>query len=95
MRITILGKKDSMKINPNMNLRGISRNQYTFVWDQEAGFYCYRPKNQGEVDDIFQSIGRIYHTIRLSVLLDEKKEETPKRKPGRPKKEETLAEAEA
>lgn len=87
MRIAILGKKNSCKMNPRMNYRGLSKTVYRFEWDDEVQHYAYRPKDQKEVDDIFATQGKIYKTIRLTVLLDPVPEVVPvKKKIGRPKK---------
>tara|TARA_Y100000593_G_C4055666_1_gene211888 strand:+ start:91 stop:381 length:291 start_codon:yes stop_codon:yes gene_type:complete len=89
MRIAILGKKNPCNLNPKMNYRGLSKAVYKFDWDGDVQHYAYRPKNQKEVDDIFATQGKIYKTIRLTVLLDPEPEPEPKpvkKKPGRPKK---------
>ena len=86
MRIVILGKKDSMKINPVMRVRGLSKKSYPFEWDADDGFYAYRPADQKEVHDIFYTQGKIYRHLRFSVLLDPEPKPEPPKKRGRPRK---------
>ena len=83
-----------------INLKGMSRMLYKFVWNPDIQSYAYEPKNQKEADDIFSTQNRLYKTLRFSVWLgdqEEKKEEEPcpkcevaekpvKKKRGRPKK---------
>ena len=83
-----------------INLKGMSRMLYKFVWDPGIQSYAYEPKNQKEADDIFRTQNKLYKTMRFSVWLgdqEEKKEEEPcpkceeakkpvKKKLGRPKK---------
>ena len=79
-----------------INLKGMSRMLYKFEWDKAIQAYAYEPKNQREADDIFNTQGRLYRTMRFSVWLgdqEEKKEDCSKcekpvkKKRGRPKKE--------
>ena len=81
-----------------INLKGMSRMLYKFVLDPEIQSYAYAPKNQREADDIFNTQGRLYKTMRFSIWIgDQDKEEEPcpkceeakkpvKKKRGRPKK---------
>ena len=96
MKIIIIGKRNQLGTMDVINLKGMSRMLYKFEWDPEIQAYGYEPKNQKEADDIFDTQGRLYKTMRFSVKIDEeKKEECPKcvvvekpvkKKRGRPKK---------
>ena len=82
-----------------INLKGMSRMLYKFIWEPDIQSYAYEPKNQKEADDIFRTQNKLYKTMRFSVWLgdqEEKKEEPcpkcveakkpVKKKLGRPKK---------
>ena len=69
-----------------MNYRGLSKTVYKFEWDDEVQHYAYRPEGQKEIDDIFATQGKIYKTIRLTVLLDPVPEVVPVEKKSKKSK---------
>ena len=81
-----------------INLKGMSRMLYKFVWEPDIQSYAYEPQNQKEADDNFRTQNKRYKTLRFSVWLgDQDKKEEPcvkceeakkpvKKKRGRPKK---------
>ena len=98
IKIIIIGKRNRMGGMDVINLKGMSRMLYKFVWEPDIPSYAYEPQNQKEADDIFRTQNKLYKTLRFSVWLgDQDKEEEPcvkceeakkpvKKKRGRPKK---------
>ena len=70
-----------MGTTPAIRVKGMSQVRYNFLWDKEIRHYCYEPKNQKEVDDIFRTQGRLYKTMFFSVWLDKAEEEQEKPEP--------------
>lgn len=70
-----------MGTTPAIRVKGMSQVRYNFLWDKEIRHYCYEPKNQKEVDDIFRTQGRLYKTMFFSVWLEKAEEEQEKPEP--------------
>ena len=81
MKIIIIGKRDQMGTTPAIRVKGMSQVRYNFLWDKEIRHYCYEPKNQKEVDDIFRTQGKLYKTMFFSVWLEKAEEEQEKPEP--------------
>ena len=77
---------------PGINLKGLSRLIYKFEWDKGIQAYAHEPKDQRAADDIFNTQGRLYKTMRFSVHLGD--EPCPKCEERRAQ-DEAEAEAEA
>lgn len=95
MKIIIIGKRNQMGTMNVINLKGMSRLLYKFEWDKAIQAYAYEPKTQREADDIFNTQGKLYKTMRFSIHIGDKEpcpkceeaEKPVKKKRGRPKKE--------
>lgn len=51
------------KSRETLKVNGYSGLLYTFKWDSKQRAYVYQPKDQGQVDDIFRTMGRTTSAI--------------------------------
>ena len=92
MKIVILRKSNQLGSTAKIYVKGMSANRYNFVWDRSIGNYAYEPKDQREVDDIFNTQGKLYRHMFFGVVMDTPEPEKKLVKEGMIKQ--SLAEAE-
>jgi hypothetical protein len=72
-----------------LKVDGYSGVRYKFDWNPDHKAYVYIPKNQGETDDLYKTVGRVTAYVFAPIVIGETPAPLPPPQPA-PKQDEAL-----
>ena len=75
-----------------LKVDGYSGLRYKFVWDPDHKAYTYLPKGQGELDDLFKTVGRVTAYVFAPVIVGDQPAPQPQPPTPTQKQDESLRE---